>query len=472
MKSPRFQITNTNEEWRYHIPLKNKYYLHMKISHLMLFWCFGFGIASIEAQEKTNLKLEEAVSLAWTNSSEVSLAKTKVETKKQELQSVKNNQYPDFKISGEYSRLTKATVDLNIDTGSRELPFPDQLFLGQAKLTYPIFSGFKIQNSIKAYDNLYQAQSANASQTKEEVAMKVVNYYADLFKAQKTVSLLAENKKRAEQRVIDFTALEKNGIIPRNDLLKSQLQVSKIQLSLDEASNNLNIVNYALVTLLKLDPKTQIEVHESDFANFKMENIPTDEQPALQNRKDLEAVRLQERASQENIKIAKGDYYPALALIGGYTALNLNNVITLQNAMFVGVGLSYDLGSILKNNTSVKIAESRALEVKNSETMLTDYIKVQVQHSIENYDLALKQKIVYNEAVEQASENYRIVKDKYDNGLSDTNDLLEADVEQLSAKINEALARANVIQKYYELLSVTGQLSQTFNLPAAIGTKN
>ena len=66
--------------------------------------------------------------------------------------------------------------------------------------------------------------------------------------------------------------------------------------------------------------------------------------------------------------------------------------------------------------------------------------------------------------MEQSSENYRIIKDKYDNGLSDTNDLLEADVEQLSSKINKALAKANIIQKYYELLSVTGQLSQSFNL--------
>jgi outer membrane protein TolC len=72
--------------------------------------------------------------------------------------------------------------------------------------------------------------------------------------------------------------------------------------------------------------------------------------------------------------------------------------------------------------------------------------------------------VVYGQAVEQSSENYRIVKDKYENGLSDTNDLLEADVEQLSATINKALAKANIIQKYYELLSVTGQLSQTFNL--------
>jgi outer membrane protein TolC len=61
--------------------------------------------------------------------------------------------------------------------------------------------------------------------------------------------------------------------------------------------------------------------------------------------------------------------------------------------------------------------------------------------TIEDYDLALKQDLVYNQAVEQASENYRIIKDKYDNGLSDTNDLLEADVEQLGSNINKTLAR-------------------------------
>jgi outer membrane protein TolC len=112
----------------------------------------------------------------------------------------------------------------------------------------------------------------------------------------------------------------------------------------------------------------------------------------------------------------------------------------------------------------VKLAESRLSEVQSNEALLVDYIKVQVHKAIEDYELAVKQSLVYNEAQEQASENYRIVKDKYDNGLSDTNDLLEADVEQLNATINKALARANTIQKYYELLAVTGQLSQSFTL--------
>jgi outer membrane protein TolC len=438
----------------------------MKVNQLMLFGIFFIGISAVEAQEKTSLKLDEAIHLAWKNSNEVSLANAKVTTKKYELLSTKNSQYPDLKISGQYQRLTKASIDLKINKSNTSEPLPvvNQLVIGQVNASVPVFAGFKIQNSIKAYENLYQAEAATASQTKEEVAMKVVNHYADLYKAQKTLELLKENQKRAQQRATDFSDLEKNGIIPRNDLLKSQLQVSKIQLSIDEAAKNLNIVNFYLVTLLKLPAGTKVEIKESDFANFQMDNIPPNDEPALQNRKDLEAVRFQGKASQANIKIAKSGYYPSIAIIGGYTALDLKNVIIVQNAMNIGVGVSYDLSAILKNGTMVKIAESKAIEVQNSEAMLTDYIKLEVQNAIEDYELALKQNDVYAQAVEQSSENYRIIKDKYDNGLSDTNDLLEADVEQLGSKINKALAKANIIQKYYELLSVTGQLSQSFNL--------
>ena len=440
----------------------------MKVSQFVFYGIFFIGISSVTAQEKTSLTLNEAINLAWAKSNEVTLANTKVKTKKYELQSTKNNQYPDVKLSGQYQRLANANINFKLNqnnTGSQQaLPVVDQLMIGQLNASLPIFSGFKIKNSIVVYENLYQAEMATSSQTKEEIATRVIDYYASLYKAQKTIELLKENQKTAQQRVKDFIELEKNGIIPRNDLLKSKLQSSKIQLSLDETDNNLKIINFYLVTLLKLDPRTKLEIREEEFTDFQMTNVPTNEMPALENRKDLEAIRFQGKASEANIKIAKGSYYPSIAIIGGYTALDLSNVITVQNAMNIGIGISYDLSAILKNGTLVKLAESKFLEVQNSELVLTDYIKIQVKKAIEDYDLALKQKVVYNEAAEQATENYRIVKDKYDNGLSDTNDLLEADVEQLSSKINTALAKANTIQKYYELLSVTGQLSQTFNI--------
>ncbi|RUT69177.1 TolC family protein [Flavobacterium cupreum] len=437
----------------------------MKISQLMLFGIFFIGISSIEAQEKTSLTLDEAVKLAWEKSNEVTLANTKVNSRKYELQTVKNNQYPDLKIQGQYQRLTKASIDMHNDEASAEpMASPDRAMFGMANLSLPIFSGFKIQSSIEAYDNLYEAESANAAKTKEDVALRVITYYTALYKAQKTLDLLNENQKQAQQRVTDFTELEKNGIIPRNDLLKAQLLVSKTKLSIDEANNNINNINFYLTTLLKLDPTVKLQVNESDFFNLKTTNAPTSDALALESRKDLEAIRFQQKASEANIRVAKSGYYPSLALLGGYTALDLKDIITVKYAMNFGVGLTYDLSGILKNSAHVREAESKALEVKNTEAVMTDRIKVEVQKSIEDYSLAINQSVVYDEALQQAAENYRLVKDKFDNGLSDTNDLVEADVEQLNAKINTALSKAAIIQKYYELLSVSGQLSQSFNL--------
>ena len=157
----------------------------MKVSQFMLFGIFFIGISTLEAQEKTSLTLNEAINMAWNKSNEVTLANTKVKSKKYELQSTKNNQYPDLKLSGQYQRLANASVNFKINQNAsanqQALPVVDQLMIGQLNASLPVFSGFKIQNSIAAYENLYQAEMATASQTKEEIAIRVIDYYASLI---------------------------------------------------------------------------------------------------------------------------------------------------------------------------------------------------------------------------------------------------------------------------------------------------
>jgi outer membrane protein len=444
----------------------------MRLNNFLPPLLFLFGIIRTQAQQTTTLSLKEAVSIALTKSDEANLASTKTATKNYETQAVKMNQYPDFKISGQYLRLANADVKLQSTqetTGGntsqeKESPKVNQLILGQANLTLPIFSGFKLKHSIAASQNLYQAEVANASHTKEAIAMRVVQYYADLYKAQQSVDLFKESLKSGQQRVTDFSAMEKNGLLARNDLLKSQLQVSKIQLSLDDAEKNVRLIRYYLNMLLKLDPQTEIEVSTDNIDPNLFTYVVKTEAEALQSRKDLEALSFFEQANKENIKVAKSNYYPSVSLTGGYIALDLQNVVQVENAMNVGLGMSYNLSSLFKNGKEVKAAKSRTLEVQQQQAMLTDAIKVQIVQAREGYELSVKQDKVYTEAVAQADENYRIIKDKYDNGLSDTNDLLEADVEDLGAKINQAYAKANVVLKYYELLEASGQLTESFNL--------
>ena len=214
-----------------------------------------------------------------------------------------------------------------------------------------------------------------------------------------------------------------------------------------------------MANLLQLPEGTVIEIPENSVE--KTTDIVTE---TTTERKDLKALQYQEEALKSNIKIAKGNYLPSINLIGGYIALDVKNAFTITNAMNFGAGISYDFSSLFKNKKEVEKAKSKTLETTQQIAILTDKIKEEIQEANANYELAVQQKEVYLKAQEQATENYRIVKDKYDNGLSTTNDLLEADVDQIQAKINYAIATSDIQEKYYELLYQQGKLTQSFNI--------
>lgn len=414
------------------------------------------------AQEKKTLSLKEAISLAVTNSDQTTMANLKATTAKYEMETVKNNQYPSLKLSGQYMQLTNANVTSSIGSGSSGQGVEvSQLMLGQANASMPIFGGFKLKNMINASENAYKAETLHATHAKEEVGLYVVELFAKLYQSQEMIELFKENLKSAQQRTKDFAAMVDNGLMARNDLLKAQLQESNIQLSMDSAQKNFNIINYQLVTLLKLQEGTIVDI---DIEAIKSDMLINKSTTLEAKRSDLEALNYQQKASEAGVKVAQSGYYPSLSLMGGYIAFDLKDVMTVTNAMNVGVGVSYDLSNIFKNGKEVKLAKSKAEQAKTAVSMMNDKIKEEVQEAQETYNLSEKQNVVYKQAVEQATENYRIVKDKYDNSLSTTNDLLEADIQQLQTKINLALSQADIALRYYQLQFASGKLINSFNL--------
>ena len=86
-------------------------------------------------------------------------------------------------------------------------------------------------------------------------------------------------------------------------------------------------------------------------------------------------------------------------------------------------------------------------------------MRTEINQNYENYLLSRKKITVYEVAVKQAEENYRIVKDKYNNTLATTTELLEADVAQLQAKINYIFSQGDAIVAFKQLEQAAGILS-------------
>lgn len=433
----------------------------MKIKNSLTILFTLLAVICVSGQQKP-LSLEQAIDLALSNSEKSKIVDTRVSTVDYELKQAKSNRYPDLELSGQYLRLTKANADIKLNTGNENStsgnPDIGYLAIGQATASVPLFSGFRINNLIKASKNKLQAAQYNAKNEKQQIALQTVYDYVNLYKSDITVELIQDNLERAKQRVSDFSAMEKNGLLARNDLLKAQLQQSNIELNLAQAEKNQRISNYKLISFLHLPKGTQIVIKNSDFYRPEILEISDSTQ-----RGDLVALYYEKQAAQNQIKIAQSSYYPSIALRGGYTALEVENIMSVTDAMNIGLGVSYNLADIFKTGSKVKAAKSKVKELEYRIAQAEDQIDVQIQDALQNYKLSIKQFQVYQKARLQAVENYRIVKDKYDNGLVDTNDLLEADLDQLKAKINLAYSKADISQYYYELLSAKGLIDTEIN---------
>jgi outer membrane protein len=424
------------------------------------------GINNLQAQDTTKLTLQHAIELGIKNSKELKNSQAQIAVAAALTREAKNRQLPDASISGAYLYLPfNPNIDLKIKTGGSgsgggSLPTVSQAMYGIANASLPIFAGGKLRYGVESAKYLEQATKLNADNNREQVVVNTVNAFANLYKSKKAVDLVKENLAQSQQRVNDFTNLEKNGIVARNDLLKVELQSSNIELSLLDAESNFKLASVNMDLMLGFPEATMLDPDSSSLVQpDSIKTIGEYELSALQSRKEITALNLQKKAADLGIKSAKADYYPTLAITGGYVALDIPNLITVTNALDFGVGLKYNISSLWKTKATVHEAQARALEIESNEELLTDNIRLQINQAFENYLLSQKRIEVLQQAVEQATENYRITKNKYDNSLETTTDLLDADVASLQAQLNYSNAKADAVVSYNILLQSAGLLN-------------
>jgi len=416
----------------------------------------------LQAQEKKPITLTEAIELSVKNSKQLKNSQAKIEEATAVLREAVERKLPDAKVSASYLRLNSANVDLktkNNNGSGGTTPNISQAAYGILNVSLPIYAGGRIRYGIEASKYLAEATKLDAENDKEEVIQNTVEAYVNLYKSKQTINLIKENLNQAQHRVTDLTNLEKNGLLPRNDLLKAELQQSNVELALLDAENNWQLVNVSMDLLLGLPEKTEL-IPDSTLADqaFTVKTLDEYVQAAYTNRKDLASLGLRKKATETGVKIAKGDYYPSLALTGGYIAADIPKFITITNAIDIGAGVSYNLGSLWKTKAKVQEAQARTKQLEISESLLNDNIRLEVSKAYLNWTSNQKKTEVYAKAVEQANENYRITKNKYDNTLATTAELIDADIAQLQARMNLIFVKADAVVLYNKLLQTAGSL--------------
>lgn len=326
-------------------------------------------------------------------------------------------------------------------------------------LTQPIYMGGKI----RAYNKItqYAEEAAGTLYDKElqDIIVEVDEAYWNLVALYSKKKLAEGYKALVDKLEGDVEKHVKEGMATKADLLSVKVKVNEAGVTLIQVNNGIELSRMNLCRICGLDMNEPVEVEDAideknqnanimgqvDMFSSKSDNLV---QQAESNRKELQALGLQNRIYDEKIKLARAEYLPKVALMGGYLASNpsvFNSFERKMKGMWnVGITLNVPILTWGDRSYKVKSAKAEALmhryeteEVKEKIELQVNQCRQKLQESMERYQTTLR-------SVDEAEENLRYANLGMKEGVITLSNVMEAQTAWLKAKSEWVNAQVDV----------------------------
>lgn len=432
----------------------------MKYFFLLIAPLFSFLLVA----QTQPLSVDEVVQMGIEQSKQLKIDVAKGNAAKARVAQLRASLLPVVSLNVGYSRLSDNVPAFIIPIPPEPKVFPQIVnqFSNQVSANYALFTGYRAKYTLESTELLAKATELDGEKNRTEVVYNLKNAYYTLYKLQQSRKLLVESRKQLEARLKDTQNFVNAGIATKNDELRVQLQISNLELSQIEIDNALLVNNYNLCLLLGLPATNEIQLADTIFAQRKIADVDTYIQQALGKRRDLAAAQTRREVSEKSVGIAKSAYYPTVTIGANYDYNNPNQRVFPQEETFTGtwaarIGLNYNLTNLYNVKNQLAEANANLEQTRLGIDQLGDGIKMEVNANYLGYIQAVQKIAVSENAVAQATENYRIQNNKFQNEIVSLTDLLDAQVQQLQTRINLLNARADTELAYHKLLKSVGE---------------
>ena len=414
------------------------------------------------SQQAYSLTLDELFRLGTENSLRLQATRMQEVIAADKEKTAQTSRLPDISIGATTGYIGRPTVFRRGLSQPVHPDMPDWSHNYNVEVTQPIYRGCKIHYTIKRSSLEKQIAALNSTNDKAEIKLLLLGQYMDLFSLYKQKEVFARNVEESARRLEDIRRLKKEGIVTRNDELRSELQLTNDQLAYREANDNIAIVSQQLDVVLGLDETLLLQPDTGLlYTAVSLESSDEYVRQAYENYPELQIARYNTRLAENDIRLSKADYLPSLSLRAANTLarpLSTTMEDMFSNNWNIALSLSYNLSSLYQNKHKVHEARQYVNIRKNREEQVRQDIRVNVKSAWIKHHEALDRVEALLLSVRQAEENYRIVRNRYLNQLSILTDLLDASSIRLEAELQLTNARTEVIYSYYQLMRSCGNL--------------
>ncbi|WP_276877200.1 TolC family protein [Chryseobacterium joostei] len=413
-----------------------------------------------------HLGLQQAIEIGLKNNKNIQISHLKQEMSATKEKDLTMEKLPDIEFHTSYTQVTNL---FQYQDGVFSKPTKYDAINGMYDFTLsasiPVYMGGKIKNTEKKAAIDTEISTLRTHLDERLLKMEIITAFLQIHHLKEQQILINDKMKEDSVNIKQVKALKANGVVTVNEVLRTSLQLSNHKMSWTELDNDIQIAEHKLKTILSLPESQEMHVDTEDLISDKaaIPYINDLTETALNKNESVGITHKNLSLKELDQKITKANYLPKITA-GGEYFLKYPNMMFFPPEPYayrlgmLGVNLTYPIENLYKNKYKMQEAKENInlakLQIEENE----EKIRHNVYEAYKKFEETDQKVKIAEEAINQAKENYRIVRTKYANKLSLITELIDADNTYLEAESNLISVKINRQLKYYQLQYTIGNL--------------
>ena len=384
----------------------------------------SLSLTAFFAVNVSALTLNEAVDIALKNNFDIQSKNYDYIESQENVKANQANFIPKLDVNYSYLNRDKASIN--------EL---EEEAAASVALSYNLFNGFKDLAFKDSAKYLSESAKYELNAMKQDTVLNTKIAYIDYLDKKNSLETYNSAYKLFQEQFEDSKNKYDQGIIAKNDLLQVQVNMSSAKQNVVKAQGDLKVAKFQLSNILggmNLDKEPIEKLNEQTLQSSVYD------ESLLENRSEIQALKMNLESIKELEKSAKSGYYPkvdaSVSQNRYYDELSKKIENKEDNQNIANVTATWNLYNGGYDSSLITIYKTKYLSSKSQLEKTKLDIKLQYENAKSNLQVANENLETSKLALLQANENYAIVKNRFDEGISTSTDLTDANYLLTQAK--------------------------------------
>jgi outer membrane protein len=450
---------------------------HLKLALLALLFAVGLPLRAQAPAQQTpappaqsaqplapvKLTLRDAVQMALKMNPQIQIAGINLAQSREEVTIARSGLMPQahFETTERISRINAYALFGRPFPGIAQHIGPFENFQTGPYFSAPVLD-LTLWRRWRASKETVKANAALVDSVREQYASLVVSQYLGSMRAAADVAAAKSRVDLAQALYKQADDLQKAGAGTGIDTLRANVELQNETQNLIVAQTNLQTSLFALVRLLSLDAAQPVELADT-MSFFETPAIEVDRslEAAYYYRPEMQALRAQSQELELRKQAAQAERLPSGRVEGYWTYLGLapNTVIpsyTYQGTLTIPLFTGGRIGAeVARAELEQKKNEQQQREQRNA-------IALEVKTAVAQMEAARHQVEVANLGVKLATEEVGQARDRFQAGVANNIEVVQAQDALARANDNQILALYRYNQARADLAHATGQTQNLY----------